>query len=248
MKYWLIDCLLCVGLMFASVAWMEIAGTLVGAVAQNAVFAATVSWMPSFVFILGAAIYVFTAAITMYVCCFYRIVYIISGFYKLHGLLPFPYQWTLHSELKMTQNQHFIYGTDLILRPCTINVWNCIFCAELCTKNAVDWFALNAHNGCKYTCTKDEVKRRRKGGKIAVTEKNRTKLCAHLLSTDIIDTSCCGIVTIIVDNFFPSCIYCLWRQKSNNVIIIIIIIIECWLLFALYALHWQDLGQNVAHD
>jgi len=53
--------------MFASVAWMEIAGSLLGEVMQNAVFAATVGWMMNFVFMLDASIYLFTALLTAYV-------------------------------------------------------------------------------------------------------------------------------------------------------------------------------------
>jgi len=61
------DDLLCLGLMFASVAWMELAGSLLGGVMQNAVFAATVSWMMNFVFMLDAAMYLVAAVLTMYV-------------------------------------------------------------------------------------------------------------------------------------------------------------------------------------
>ena len=53
--------------MFASVAWMELAGSLVGEVMQNGVLAATVGWLNNFVFILGAGIYFLTAVIFTYV-------------------------------------------------------------------------------------------------------------------------------------------------------------------------------------
>jgi len=55
------------GLMFASVAWMEVAGALLGGVMQNAVFAATVGWMKSFVFMVDAVIYLLVALLSMYV-------------------------------------------------------------------------------------------------------------------------------------------------------------------------------------
>jgi len=51
--------------MFASVAWMEIAGSLLGEVVQNAVFAATVSWMPNFVFMIDAVVFLLAALLTM---------------------------------------------------------------------------------------------------------------------------------------------------------------------------------------
>jgi len=53
--------------MFASVAWMEIAGSLLGEVVQNAVFAATVSWMSNFVFMINGGVYLLAALLTMYV-------------------------------------------------------------------------------------------------------------------------------------------------------------------------------------
>jgi len=53
--------------MFASVAWMEIAGSLLGEVVQNAMFAATVSWMPNFVFMIGGSVYLLAALLTAYV-------------------------------------------------------------------------------------------------------------------------------------------------------------------------------------
>lgn len=59
--------LLSSGLMFASVAWMEIAGSLLGEVVQNAVFAATVSWMSNFVFMINGGVYLLAALLTMYV-------------------------------------------------------------------------------------------------------------------------------------------------------------------------------------
>ena len=53
--------------MFASLAWMEMAGALLGGVMQNAIFAATVGWMSNFVFLLDAAIYLLVALLSMYV-------------------------------------------------------------------------------------------------------------------------------------------------------------------------------------
>lgn len=54
-----------IGLMFASMAWMEMAGALLGGVMQNAVFAATVGWMKNFVFMLDAVIYLLVALLSM---------------------------------------------------------------------------------------------------------------------------------------------------------------------------------------
>jgi len=51
--------------MFASVAWMEMAGALLGGVMQNAVFTATVSWMKNFVFMLDAVIYLLAALLSV---------------------------------------------------------------------------------------------------------------------------------------------------------------------------------------
>jgi len=53
--------------MFASVAWVEIAGSMLGGVMQNAVFAATAGWMVNFVFMVNASMYLLIALITMYV-------------------------------------------------------------------------------------------------------------------------------------------------------------------------------------
>jgi len=53
--------------MFASVAWVEIAGSMLGGVMQNAVFAATAGWMVNFVFMVNASQYLLIALITMYV-------------------------------------------------------------------------------------------------------------------------------------------------------------------------------------
>jgi len=57
---------LCSGLMFASVAWIELAGSLIGDVIQNAVFAATVSWMKNFVFFINAGGYFLATLLTVY--------------------------------------------------------------------------------------------------------------------------------------------------------------------------------------
>jgi len=53
--------------MFASMAWMEMAGALLGRVMQNAVFAATVNRVKSFVFMLNTVIYLLAALLSMYV-------------------------------------------------------------------------------------------------------------------------------------------------------------------------------------
>ena len=69
------DVVLWSGLMFASLAWMEVAGALVGNVIQNAVFTATVGRIDNFVFIVNAGAYLLTALITTYVPekCFFTV-------------------------------------------------------------------------------------------------------------------------------------------------------------------------------
>lgn len=54
-----------IGLMLASVAWMEMAGALLGEVTQNAVFTATVGWRKNFVFMLDAVFYLLIALLYM---------------------------------------------------------------------------------------------------------------------------------------------------------------------------------------
>jgi len=57
--------------MFASMAWMEIAGSLLGAVIEDAIFAATFNWMKNLVFMLNAGMYFLTTLLTVYVTFFY---------------------------------------------------------------------------------------------------------------------------------------------------------------------------------
>jgi len=52
--------------MFASLAWIEVAGALLGDVTQNAIFSATVSWMKNLVFVVNASAYLLAALLTMY--------------------------------------------------------------------------------------------------------------------------------------------------------------------------------------
>lgn len=58
--------MLVIGLMFASLAWIEVAGALLGDVTQNAIFSATVSWMKNLVFVVNASAYLLAALLTMY--------------------------------------------------------------------------------------------------------------------------------------------------------------------------------------
>ena len=51
--------------MFASIAWMEIVGILLGGIAQNSVFGATTAWMKNFVFLVDAGFYALLLALVM---------------------------------------------------------------------------------------------------------------------------------------------------------------------------------------
>ena len=76
MSVWFTNDCYGLGLMFASVAWIEVVGSLLGDVMQNAVFAATVGWMTNFVFMVDAGFYLLAALLTTYVisCRFLHLV------------------------------------------------------------------------------------------------------------------------------------------------------------------------------
>jgi len=78
--------------MFASLAWIQIVGALIGNVTQNAVFSATVGWMQSFVFMVNASTYFLAALLTMFVI-FHLCVQIFAHCYFFLQILQFSL-WT----------------------------------------------------------------------------------------------------------------------------------------------------------